>query len=35
MSYSVADPGCGYTEAGYGGYGMPTEQMMVDPSPGP
>jgi hypothetical protein len=32
MSYTVADPGCGYTDAG---YGMPSQQIMVDPSPAP
>ncbi len=32
IPYSVADPGCGYTEAGFGGF--PQEQhMMIDPSP--
>lgn len=30
MSYSVADPGCGYTDVG---YGMAPQQMMVDPGP--
>jgi hypothetical protein len=32
MSYTVADPSCGYSDAG---YGMPMEQTMVDPSPAP
>ncbi len=32
MSYTVADPGCSYSDAG---YGAPTQQVMVDPSPGP
>jgi hypothetical protein len=35
MSYTVADPGCGYTDAGYGGYGMESQQVIVDPSPAP
>jgi hypothetical protein len=33
MQYSVADPGCGYMDVGYGG--APQQQMMVDPAPAP
>jgi len=32
MQYSVADPGCGYMDVG---YGAPQQQMMVDPAPAP
>jgi len=32
MSYTVADPGCSYSDAG---YGVPSQQVMVDPSPAP
>ena len=40
MSYSVADPGCGYTDVGYGApqqqmQMQPMQQMMVDPAPAP
>jgi len=31
-SYTVADPGCGYSDVG---YGMPSQQVIVDPSPAP
>lgn len=29
--YTAADPGCGYL----GGYSVPSQQMMIDPSPAP
>jgi hypothetical protein len=32
VQYSVADPGCGYTDVG---YGAPQQQIMVDPAPAP
>lgn len=32
VPYTVADPGCGYMDVG---YGAPEQQMMVDPGPAP
>jgi hypothetical protein len=32
VPYTSADPSCGYFD---GGYGMPSQQMMIDPGPAP